>query len=299
MPRLMTDWLCVGVSGKTVDGRDIDPQWLIDAAETYSLQRYTALIWPRHHDSIEERSWSYNYGEVAALKYEQDGDTVKLYARLMPNDWLIDTNRMGQKLFTSVEVLPNFAGSGRWYLTGLSVTDQPASTGTDRLAFSVQAGKVPVQQGSVEAFTLGHLSDMEATPEAGHKTDLTLLQRVFSRLVGKDDEENMTKEQFEQLMAGQKAQTEAMSALVEGLKQFSMQGQPAADAPEKAAEKPAAGDAEKPAVTAEQFSQLEASQKGMGEKLDQLLQAFTQMATTPATVTPDMNPGDSENKTWL
>ncbi|MBO1110292.1 GPO family capsid scaffolding protein, partial [Plesiomonas shigelloides] len=85
MPRLMTGWLCVGVSGKTVDGRNIDPQWLVYASETYDRQTYTALIWPRHHENNEVRCWSFNYGEIDALKYGRDGDKVKLYARLMPN----------------------------------------------------------------------------------------------------------------------------------------------------------------------------------------------------------------------
>lgn len=291
MPRLMTDWLCVGVSGKTVDGRNIDPQWLIDAAETYDRQTYTALIWPRHHENTEERSWSFNYGEVDALKYERDGDKVKLYARLMPNDWLIDTNKRGQKLFTSIEVLPNFAGTGRSYLTGLSVTDLPASTGTDRMMFSAQSNQSPVTMGSVEAFSLGDLVEGGAT-QANEHTGLSFLQRVFQRRTGHEKQgEEMTKEHFDQLMAGQQAQTEALQALAQGLQQFSVQAAPAAEKQEP--EKAEAAKDTPSAVTAEQFSQQAEALKDLDAKIGKVLQVFEQMGKTPATVTPGMNPGES------
>src|SRR5262249_53208173 len=43
-----------------------------------------------------------------------------------------------QKVFTSIEVSPEFADSGKAYLFGLAVTDSPASLGTSMLAFSAQ-----------------------------------------------------------------------------------------------------------------------------------------------------------------
>lgn len=99
-PNLRTDWICIATSGKAVDGRTIEPQWLIDAAETYTRKTYTAMIWPHHPQyDIGERAFTYNLGEVDALKVETEGDVTKLYAQLIPNEFLLDANRMGQKAF--------------------------------------------------------------------------------------------------------------------------------------------------------------------------------------------------------
>ena len=49
MPRsLVSDWKRVATSGKTADGRTIDPQDLRDIAATYNPDTYTAVIWFEH-----------------------------------------------------------------------------------------------------------------------------------------------------------------------------------------------------------------------------------------------------------
>jgi hypothetical protein len=50
----------------------------------------------------------------------------------------------GQKVYTSMEIQPNFANSGKAYLIGLAVTDDPASLGTEMLEFSRKAQKNPL-----------------------------------------------------------------------------------------------------------------------------------------------------------
>lgn len=45
-------------------------------------------------------------------------------------------NKVKQKIYTSIEVDPNFAKTGEAYLTGLAVTDSPASLGTEVLKFA-------------------------------------------------------------------------------------------------------------------------------------------------------------------
>ncbi|EPL7793541.1 MULTISPECIES: GPO family capsid scaffolding protein [Citrobacter] len=153
-----TDWLCIATSGQAVDGRTIEPQWLIDAAETYTRKTYTAMIWPHHPQyDIGEREFTCNLGEVDALKVETEGDVTKLYAQLIPNQFLIDANRMGQKLFTSAEFVTDFAGSGREYLFGLAVTDIPASLGTEKLKFVLAGEEKDAERGSLETFSLGKL----------------------------------------------------------------------------------------------------------------------------------------------
>lgn len=154
MPRsLVSYWKRVAVSGPTADNREITVEELRDCAETYSLSVYTAVIWSEH-----EREPG-SLGTVYAVRLvEDDPDLapgqVALEAQLKPNDDLLYLNDRGKKLFTSVEIRPNFANSGRYYLSGLAVTDSPASLGTQELYFSCRSHKTayfadPVPLGSL------------------------------------------------------------------------------------------------------------------------------------------------------
>lgn len=153
---ITTDWICIATSGQTVDGRIIEPQWLHDAADTYSRNTYTAMIWP-HHPQFElgEREFTCNLGEVDALKVEEVEGKTKLYAKLIPNQFLIEANRMGQKLFTSAEFWEDFGGSGREYLFGLAVTDIPASLGTEKITLVFDGEQYNAARGNIETFSLG------------------------------------------------------------------------------------------------------------------------------------------------
>lgn len=136
MPRtLISDWKRVATSGKTSDGRTIDPQDLRDMAATYDPDNYTAVIWYEHIKPFG------SFGTVAEAKCEElGGGKVRLFAKLKPNDRLLQLNKQEQKLFSSVEIQPNFADTGKAYLAGLAVTDNPASLGTEPLHFSRKAG---------------------------------------------------------------------------------------------------------------------------------------------------------------
>ena len=131
MSHLKTDWLCVATEGDTVDGRELERQWIIDMGETYNINHYGALIWPEHRDEVG------NFGEVLDVMWQDDENGLaRLYVSLCPNMRLIYANNEGQLLYFSVEPELNWRGSGRTYLKGLAVTDHPASVGTTRLRFS-------------------------------------------------------------------------------------------------------------------------------------------------------------------
>lgn len=130
MTQLQTEWLCVATSGATIDGRQINAADLEQMAATYDPKLYTALIWQEHY------RLNGNLGQVVALKAQKVGDKVKLFAILRPNARLLELNQQKQKLFTSIEIIPNFAKTGKAYLGGLAVTDSPASLGTTQLQFS-------------------------------------------------------------------------------------------------------------------------------------------------------------------
>ncbi|ATM78696.1 phage capsid protein [Serratia fonticola] len=130
---LMTNWICVCAEGETVDGRDIKREWITDSVELYDPNLYTALLWPEHSRNYGNR------GEVLELMCQEGDDGVmRLYARLCPNLSLMQANAEGQLLFCSAEFTPdgNFRGTGKSYLEGLGVTDEPASVYTERMRFS-------------------------------------------------------------------------------------------------------------------------------------------------------------------
>ena len=174
MPRsLVSFWKRVATSGPTVDGREILPQELRDVAETYTPSKYTAVIWAEH-----ER-WSGSHGTVFAVRLVEEADDlepgqVALEAQLKPNQKLLWLNDQGEKLFTSVEILPNFANSGKAYLTGLAVTDEPASLGTQELYFSNRTNKAAYYAASVE---LGNLN--EEKPQG----EISKLAAMFTSLL--------------------------------------------------------------------------------------------------------------------
>jgi hypothetical protein len=133
-PNLITKFFAVGTSGPTIDGRTIKPKDIDDMAETYDPAEYTALINYEHFKFFGGLS---NLGKVLALKTKTDAKGRRvLLAQLRPNSRLLQLNEDSQKLFTSMEIVPDFAKSGKAYLLGLAVTDSPASVGTEALCFS-------------------------------------------------------------------------------------------------------------------------------------------------------------------
>ena len=137
MPKI-SDWKIIATEGPTVDGRKITREWLTQMAENYSIEEYPALIWPEHR-----RFYGYgeNWGKVVELKAEEKDGKMRLFAKLEPNDYMLEANRKKQKLFTSIEPNPDYKGEGRCYLMGLAATDSPASTGTSLLQFSRKQGE--------------------------------------------------------------------------------------------------------------------------------------------------------------
>ncbi|HFJ4329198.1 GPO family capsid scaffolding protein [Serratia liquefaciens] len=235
MPQLVSDWKRVCTSGTSVDGRPIDPQWLIDCANNYSRETYTALLWPQHEDDISMRQYAYNMGEVDELKYEEVNGVVELYAKLIPNQFLIEANRMGQKLFTSVEIIPDFAGKYSNYLMGLAVTDIPASLGTEKLSFVFDGETVEGTRGAVEAFTLGKLSK-RSDNDGGKKT--SFLGRLFTTgktFTPEDDITDPPSEEDTGKMDELKTLIEALAQRLDAL-EANANGDAAASTPEEAAD---------------------------------------------------------------
>lgn len=141
----------VAVSGNTVDGREIQPQHLRDAAANYSQEVYGARVNIEHYLSPYPGSDFGAMGDVAALSTEDITEgplagRTALYAEIEPSDRMVQMTNKGEKVYSSIELHPQFALNGKAYIVGLAMTDTPASLGTERLKFTTQ------QRASVMAF---------------------------------------------------------------------------------------------------------------------------------------------------
>ncbi len=134
----------VAVAGQTTDGRTIAPEWLTQAAKNYNHEKYGARVNLEHFRSIYPDSAFRAYGDVRSVYAEEveiDGEKkMALFAEIDPTDDLIKLTKARQKVYTSIELDLDFAGTGEAYLVGLAVTDSPASLGTEYLQFCAGAG---------------------------------------------------------------------------------------------------------------------------------------------------------------
>ena len=137
-------WTRIAVEGATTDGRKIERSWIEDMAAQYSPNTYGARINCEHIKGYWPGGEFGAYGDVVALKAEEvdiNGQKkLALLGQIEPNEALIALNKKGQKVYTSIEVNPKFADTGKAYLVGLAITDSPASLGTEALSFSAQHG---------------------------------------------------------------------------------------------------------------------------------------------------------------
>lgn len=203
MPK--TKSFIVAVAGDTVDGRTIEEQWLKDIAATYVRATYGARVNKEHIVGLSGTEPFKAYGDVLSCTTEEitlqiAGKPVKklaLRAEIEASDDLVAMTSAGQKIYTSIEVAPNFANTGKAYLMGLAVTDTPASLGTDVLSFAIQhPGAIPLGprvKAAGNLFTPGfetsfELADGEkATPPADSAAGLLAAVTDFIRKFGKSD----------------------------------------------------------------------------------------------------------------
>lgn len=203
--KFRSKWTRIAVEGATTDGRKIERTWIEQMAAQYSPNTYGARI------NCEHIKWAWPggefgaYGDVVALKAEEveiNGDKkLALLAQLEPNDALLALNKAGQKIYTSIEVQPEFADTGKAYLVGLAITDTPASLGTEALSFSAQHGTLASRKKAKDnLFTAAEevAIEFEEVTEPENKA-LGLFNRVMEALGKSKDKSVKDDAQFSEL----------------------------------------------------------------------------------------------------
>ncbi|HBT3887254.1 TPA: GPO family capsid scaffolding protein [Klebsiella pneumoniae] len=198
MAKKVSKWFRIGVEGDTCDGRVISATDIQEMAETFDPRVYGCRINLEHLKGILPEGPFSRYGDVVELKSEKiDDDSVlngklALFAKITPTDDLIAMNKKLQKVYTSMEIQPNFANSGKCYLVGLAVTDDPASLGTEYLEFCRGAKFNPLNRFKAEPgnlISVATLAELEFEDQAENVfTALSdKVKTIFSRKQASDD----------------------------------------------------------------------------------------------------------------
>lgn len=130
----------VATEGATCDGRKLQREHLEQMAATYDPKKYGARVNVEHIRGLYPNSDFGAYGDVLELETRKVEDgKIALFAKVQPLPNLLELNKKRQKIYTSIEINPDFAETGKAYLQGLAVTDSPASLGTEALEFAAKA----------------------------------------------------------------------------------------------------------------------------------------------------------------
>ncbi|MDX6966755.1 GPO family capsid scaffolding protein [Enterobacter hormaechei] len=198
MAKKVSKFFRIGVEGDTCDGRILSGNDIREMAETYDPRVYGCRINLEHIRGLLPDSVFRRYGDVAELKAEQiDDDSAlngkwALFSKISPTDDLIALNKAGQKVYTSMEIQPNFANTGKCYLVGLAVTDDPASLGTEYLEFCRNAKHNPLQRFKANpenVFSVATLAELEFedVPDTVLNSLADKVKAIFSRKQASDD----------------------------------------------------------------------------------------------------------------
>tara|TARA_B100001063_G_scaffold241280_1_gene267911 strand:- start:1196 stop:2125 length:930 start_codon:yes stop_codon:yes gene_type:complete len=299
-------WVIAATEGATVDGRTISKEWITQMAASYSVDEYTALIWPEHFRSSWGPSEGKNWGTVDEVKAAKQGGKLRLFVKITANDYLLAANKDGQKLFMSIEPNPDYKSEGRCYLQGLAVTDSPASSGTSRLKFSIGDNEVNHEYSQLE--TLQHSDFITTNSEPNNPTPSdkqSKFMNLFAQMASLfstdqqsvdpqeplTEEEPMNKEQFDAVMG----KFDGLDAKVTDL-ETKFAKQPKAEETPPVEEPPAVdpeSDKTAAGVTAEQFSQLMEKMDGFSKKVDGIENKFNALSQEQGGQEPDPVGGET------
>ncbi|MNG58069.1 Phage capsid scaffolding protein (GPO) serine peptidase [compost metagenome] len=198
MAKKVSKWFRIGVEGDTCDGRVIDGNDIQEMAGGFDPRVYGCRINLEHIKGLFPNGDFKRLGDVVELKAEKiDDDSIlngkwALFAKMTPTDELVVMVAASQKVYTSMEVRPNFANTGKCYLVGLAVTDDPASLGTEYLEFCARAKTNPLagkkaEPGDLFSVATEVLLEFEELPDS-LLTNLTdRVKGMFSRKQVSDD----------------------------------------------------------------------------------------------------------------
>ncbi|MGP0914030.1 GPO family capsid scaffolding protein [Serratia sp. CY70267] len=210
----------VAVEGATSDGRKIERHHIQEMAESFTPAFRPARANLEHYLSLFPDSDFKAQGDVVALKADEITTgplkgKLALLAQVDATDGLVKLNKDRQKIYTSIEYFPQFADTGKAYLTGLAFTDNPASLGSESMKFTANhlAEKDGLHFGALEET---HIEFEE--PETEKPNLLTSIKAMFSKRQASDDARFIDVHQAVELVAERQQQAEEKLSGMDGMK---------------------------------------------------------------------------------
>ncbi|CAM4262374.1 GPO family capsid scaffolding protein [Pseudoalteromonas maricaloris] len=280
--QLRTIPLAIAAAGLTVDGREIEEQDINDIVETYNPKKYGARINIDHY--ADWSGWKAEalssvkltggmLGDVIEVSTGTNEDGVQvLNAVLAPNASFVQLNQADQHVYFSIEIERNFMGTGKTYLTGLAVTDYPASTYTSRAKFNKGADNTDV------SFLRADLGLHNQSSKPAKKP---FFRNLFSK---EDDPMPLTKEDKAEIgNAVAEALTPVFTQLTSSIKEFDKNNEQEAQGQQDEGQ---GNDATNLELT-EQLTQLNKKLDEQEEKFKALENKFTELSSTEAAGTTE------------
>ncbi|MFS7242310.1 GPO family capsid scaffolding protein [Serratia proteamaculans] len=179
----------VMTSGVTVDGRKVTREQIHAMAASYNPSLYGARVNIEHYLSPFPGSDFCAMGDVAALSAEDISEgplagEASLFAEIEPTARMKAMTDDGKKIFSSVEIHPQFPTTNGPYLVGLAMTDTPASLGTDKLKFAAEKRGEVMRFSAADAETTMFTNAFEAELVQADQERSTSGSEWFSRVMG-------------------------------------------------------------------------------------------------------------------
>lgn len=187
----------LATAGSTVDGRVIDENMLVEMAETYDPQTYGARLNIEHIRGLTGEGSFRAMGDVIELSVADvdvkiGGETEKrkgLYGVFDVTEDAKKLNDAGQKVYSSIEIEPNFGGKGKAYLMGCALTDSPASIATERLKFNcIRPGALNLSRDEAALLDFVDASGAGQEGEDSVSRFGTMLENVFAKFIPQKEE---------------------------------------------------------------------------------------------------------------
>ncbi len=155
LPRLFRVRIMAGRTGPT----SVGPDSLLSGVENpvrLATPRFSTLDGELFLSPSKEATSEFSaMGDVTALSTEDITEgplagRTALYAEIEPTERMKQLVADGKKIYSSIELHPQFSVNGRAYLVGLAMTDTPASLGTERLKFTAQQRQAVMTFNSIQ-----------------------------------------------------------------------------------------------------------------------------------------------------
>lgn len=288
----------IAAVGLTVDGREISEQDIDDIVETYNAELYGARInldhygnwggWAAELQGVELSGCM--LGDVISVgKGKATDGTAVLTAILCPNASLLKLNQADQAVYYSIEINRDFMGSGKTYLTGLAMTDYPASTRTTRAKFSTKGNQntdEPTEQHSEQVKKIALAIEPEKQQEKG------IFSNLFNHLFAAEKDDEMKPAEI--AIAIQEALSEPFKQITSALENNAAETKALVDNFSKQVTKPLEADTgasneDESDKENQAFTELQTKHDDLKEKFTKLEADFAKAKITPAGDTTEID----------